>query len=228
MQHPTKGQVKLQNRWVLDRIANTLDYLFVFATFFAFLYPEVTEQIGLYSTFWYTSLLAGLLSYLIVSSSLKRRGIGLERTFLALATIVSGAWVFETIYRYAFITTLAYLPRDFLQLVFYSNVLGPFYPLPVALAYASLPFIGVRLMSLNRWFLISGTATFVLFAFWMASGYPQVFRPNGFFFLTPFVPLDANQTRLSAAAFSLATKISTFVCISTLFCGRGGPSKVFN
>jgi hypothetical protein len=154
--------------------------------------------------------------------------VGLERTFLGLASVVGAAWIFQTIWRYAFVSTLSYLPANAVQLTYSSYIIGPTYSLPVALMSASLPLAGIRLMSFTRWSGILWLVTAAVFGVWMSIGYPQVFGPRGLLFLKPLLTVSPQLTPALGTFMSVVAKISTYASVGSLFMGKSSSNSVFD
>lgn len=172
-----------------------------------------------------SSLIAYLLSYLVVSRVLAIKGIGYQRMFHSLATSVSGLWLFEIFYHFA------YPNPPFIEDLMYIDISmgNGTIPLIWSIIMVSMVFTGWRYIKLNKWFWIISFLTLVSFYLWVATGYPQFFDPQWWPSSQPtieIIPSDYRHATTPEAIqmisnvgviFNSITKILTCLIPSSLF-----------
>jgi hypothetical protein len=182
------------------------------------------------------SLMGFSLCYLITSRNLRgREGVGAERMFIALATMVSGVWLYEIAYHYAWGASARALWRDLTWLSVNTPRSGSPYPLAWSLLMVSLAFVGARHMRVNRWFLLTAVLSLVTFALWLATGFPNYFNPQWWPSKNPsigLIPLSYRHPTIGSSeaalvafwggVFNSATKILVSILPATLFLGARG------
>lgn len=94
----------------------------------------------------------------------------LERFMISVSAMISGIWLFETVYHYSW--GFGGLATDLSQLSIAYGGNAPF-PIYYALALILLPLIGSRYMSLNVFLLAILGASITLFGLWLFLGFPQ-------------------------------------------------------
>lgn len=135
----------------------------------------------------YASILFALLNFYLTSLFLRKQKVGIERYFIAVASMVSGIWLFEVVYRIGYGYTLSQFLYGLTTLNF--NTTGAQFPMLWALLMMALPLAGVKYMRIN-WLFFS-TMAFGLAAFWVwvNSGYAQFLNPQWWPQLTPLINL---------------------------------------
>jgi len=172
------------------------------------------------------SVAAPMLSVLIVSRSLKERGVSIERFFVGLASAVSGIWLFEILYHYGFLTTIPYV-LDNIQTFNIDTGLGTYFPLSWALIMVSLPFVAYKRMSINRVFVLCSVSDLVLFGLWVSIGYPQWMYP-GSFLTNRLIEVSPSSSAAYGLFFNTVTKAVVTLTPCSLFLRRGiHPSDPF-
>jgi hypothetical protein len=171
------------------------------------------------------TLVSSMLAYLLVSRALRSRASSFERVFTSLIVVVSGIWLYETTYHYAYGSTLPYIFVNLFTFGQFSNISTsasePFnyFPLPWALLMVSLPLVGFRFMTLNKWFAVCIISSAVLFGVWISLGYPQWVYP-GLFFGKRLIQISPESTALYGRIFSSVTKLAIKLIPASLFLGR--------
>lgn len=194
-----------------------------------------------------TASMAGFaLCYLICSRGLRRhKGVGLQRVFISLAVMVSGVWLYEIAYHYAFPGSLAFLAKDAGTFSINTPTGGRGYPLIWSLVMVALAFVGARFMRVNRWFWLTLALSVATFWIWIRIGYPNYFHPEWWPTGTPTIDLFPRSYQTTRTPDSLAiiafwgglmnsiTKVLVSVLPATLFIARlpgstpakGGPLR---
>jgi hypothetical protein len=166
-----------------------------------------------------SSVVAPMLSVLIVSRALKDRGLSIERFFIGLTAAVSGIWLYEILYHYGFLTTVPYI-LDNVQTFNIDTGLGTYFPLSWALIMVSLPFVAYKHMSINKVFVLCGVSTFVLFGLWISMGYPQWMYP-GSFFTNRLILVSPASAVAYGLFFNTVTKAVVILIPCSLFYRKG-------
>jgi hypothetical protein len=162
------------------------------------------------------TIIASILSFLLVSQSLKKKGVSTERIFIALTATVSGIWLYEAVYHYAYPNTPFAILNNLSTIDIQSGV-GTYFPLPWAIIMVSLVFVGVRHMRLNKWFYLCVISTVIAFAMWRSIGYPQWMYP-GKCFSTPIVHVVTRESSvLYGFLFNSITKFTVIPIPASLF-----------
>jgi hypothetical protein len=171
------------------------------------------------------TLTSSMLAFLLVSRALRSRAGSFERVFTSLIVVVSGIWLYEITYHYAYGSTLQYFFVNLTTFGQFSNLstLGSepfqFFPLPWGLVMVSLPLVGFRFMSLNKWFVICIASSAVLFAVWISMGYPQWVYP-GLFFGPRIIKVSPDSTVFYGRILTSVTKLAVKLIPASLFIAK--------
>lgn len=177
------------------------------------------------------SLVFMILSIAVASFGLKRQGVGVERFFLSLAAMVSGTWIFEFLYHFAFPGSWD-LDKILSQATSFNvNITPTQFPLLWGSILIVLPFGGLRYMRMNPVAVLVIFTTLVVFGLWFFTGYPQFAHPENWptrFDRIPLIPRSLRGTHSSVIVFwgylfnSLA-KIGVLVPATLFLKGKAKP-----
>ena len=129
----------------------------------------------------YASFLAMGGSFLISFFCLRKQKVGKEAFFLSLASMVSGIWLYELVYHYAYgPEPLSIFIRELERIDFSGTSYGSYsiFPILWSLIMIALPFAGLKWMKINRYFLMAFAGGFGIFVIWIILGFPQFFAPG--------------------------------------------------
>jgi hypothetical protein len=167
-------------------------------------------------------------AYLLTSRLLRRQGVGALRIFISLCSMVSGIWLYEVFYHYA------YGGVSFDRLVEEASTVGALtpavggpFPLPYSVLMVLLVFVGYHYMRLTRWFFICLSISLLTFYLWVATGYPQFHHPEWWPSSTPLlaiIPAEREAIIAYGLLFNSLTKLPTVLIPSTLFL-KGGEAR---
>lgn len=178
------------------------------------LYSMATRSFFLSGSVLTATVVAPLLAFALTYSSLKARGVGGERVFVGLASVISGLILFEVVYHYGFPGAWGNLPSDLVYLNIFPANLSDGLPFPV-LFYSmivAMPFTAYRFMRPNRLFALLLFGALATFAAWEGLGYPQWSSPGS----------DA----ATAMALNSAAKLFVLTLPASLFYqGRAGDNR---
>jgi hypothetical protein len=120
-----------------------------------------------------------VLSFALTSFFLNRQGVGFERLFFGLISMVSGIWLFELLYHFGYpgtINTSAIVAG--LSTMNFNTDNGQTFPLLWSLIMIVLPFCGLRYMTISKSLLAIAALSVGFWAVWIWSGYPQWIAPQ--------------------------------------------------
>jgi len=164
------------------------------------------------------TLLSSMLSFLLVSRSLRARGISFERIFISLTAVVSGIWLYEIFYHYGYVSNFSAVFENLLTWNIDTGV-GTYFPLSWAMIIVVLPMSRFRLMTVNRWFLTCVALSLLLYGIWVSIGYPQWLYP-GSFFGSPIFKISSDSTALYGLVFNSITKFTVALIPASLFISK--------
>ncbi len=186
-----------------------------------------------YSIFRWSPLLKGdllaasplsyALAYLLTSRLLRRRGLGTLRIFISLSSMVSGIWLYEIFYHYAYgIESLGMLLEEIGTIGLLTPAVGGPFPLPWSILMVLMVCVGYQYMHVKKWFFTALSVSLITFFFWVAVGYPQFHHPEWWSSsndLLAIIPPDMDTVVAYSFFFNSLTKFPTAMLPSTLFAG---------
>jgi hypothetical protein len=173
-----------------------------------------------------TSIIAYLLSYLLTSRILFKRGLGYQRIFHSLSVLVCGIWLFELFFHYGFPNSI--FINDLKHIDVSGSSDGTF-PLIWSLIMISMVLTSQQYIKINKYFILITIFTGISFYLWINTGYPQFGEPQWFPALTPLIniipnsysgapTLEARHTISTIGLiFNATTKILTCLIPASLF-----------
>ena len=160
-------------------------------------------------------------AYLITSRLLRRRGLGTLRVFISLSSMVSGIWLYEIFYHYAYgVESLGMLLEEVGTIGLLTPAVGGPFPLPWSILMVLMVCVGYQYMHVTKWFFTALSLSLITFLFWVAVGYPQFHHPEWWSSsnaLLAIIPPGRDMVVAYSFFFNSLTKFPTAILPSTLF-----------
>lgn len=161
---------------------------------------------------FYSTFITFAFQYVTTSILLKARGLpDLEVMGVSLAMLVSSMWLYELIYHYSFPVYFNYFsyPFDFNDL--YTPIFAGGLALLLVVAHQHLKIRG------NRLFYASAGLFVILWAIWLAIGFPQYFEQRTY--ITPLIQLE------DAVDYSFPFNAATKASLSITYISLLAPTQ---
>jgi hypothetical protein len=154
---------------------------------------------------WNTDSICSLDVTIFRARILNRQGFGFERLFLALASMVSGIWLFELFYYFGYPDThSSYIIMQGLFSLNFNTDNGQTFPLLWCIIMIVLPLYGLRYMAISKSMIAASLLSLGVWSIWIASGYPQWVNPQWWPAqptLINLIPLTLMHTQSSVIVF---------------------------
>jgi len=163
-----------------------------------------------------SSVLVYGVTFVLAEFFLRRQGVGYERYFYALASVVSGIWLQQGLYHFGYAEARSphEVASTLFTLNFNFNTSASTYPLYWNLIMISLPFAAYKYMRLNRYFVLTTLISGTIYLLWVYVGYPQFFAVGWFPsspIILPLLSSSESAVRMSGYIFN-----SAFILVALL------------